>query len=247
VPAVVTVAQPAPGDPPRPSRTATERAKRTGAAEHLEPPEAELFRERHSPTTRRLLLAALESFASRGYHGTTTRVIARRANVSAAGLYTHYRSKGELLEQIVAVTHEAMLTEMRAVFAQPGTPIERLGALVHTHARFHATYHIATRVANYELKSLPDEPRERMVRLRQEMQRIVAEALRLGTVAGVFQIPDEQLTTTAILSLGIDVSRWYRPGHRLTPDDVGEEYALLVTRLVTRLPVKPATPRTSWG
>ncbi len=41
----------------------------------------------------RVLLAALECFVERGYHGTTIRQIANRAGVSVPGLYHHYASK----------------------------------------------------------------------------------------------------------------------------------------------------------
>nr|MDT0526602.1 helix-turn-helix domain-containing protein [Streptomyces sp. DSM 41633] len=49
---------------------------------------------------RRLLVAAVDSFAERGYHATTTRDIAGRAGMSPAALYIHYKTKEELLHRI---------------------------------------------------------------------------------------------------------------------------------------------------
>jgi AcrR family transcriptional regulator len=196
--------------------------------------EATFFDGDPRPTMRRVLLAALEAFSEVGYHGTTTRDIARRAQVSAAGLYTHYSSKDALLGRIITVTHEAMLAEMRAVFARPGDASGRLRELVHAHARFHATHHTAARVANYELQSLPAEKRAEIMVLRRDMEGVMGEALRLGIVSGDFDVPNPQLMTMSILSLGIDVSRWYRPGKQLKPDDIGAHHADLVLRMVER-------------
>jgi hypothetical protein len=89
-------------------------------------------------------------------------------------------------------------------------------------------------VANYELHSLPPEKRAEIMVMRREMERIMGEALRLGIVSGDFEIANPDLMTMSILSLGIDVSRWYKPGKQLTPDDIGEHHADLVLRMVQR-------------
>lgn len=49
----------------------------------------------------RILQAAVELFASRGFQGTTTREVAARAGLTEAGLYRHFPSKEALYEAIV--------------------------------------------------------------------------------------------------------------------------------------------------
>lgn len=58
---------------------------------------------------RRLLVAAVEAFAERGYHATTTRDIAGRAGMSPAALYIHYKTKEELLHRISRIGHDKAL------------------------------------------------------------------------------------------------------------------------------------------
>lgn len=185
----------------------------------------ELWSEVRPESSQRLLLAALQSFADKGFHGTTTRDVAKRAHMSPAALYSHYPSKGELLYQISRATHEAMLRDMRAVFAQGGEPQERLAGVVRTHARFHAVHHTACRVANYELHSLLPRHRTEILKLRAGMEEVMREAIEAGVDEGDFTVRDIRLSTIALLSLGIDISRWYRPGGRLTPDEMAESYA----------------------
>ena len=84
--------------------------------------EESLFDEDEHASMRRVLLASLDTFAELGYHGTATRDIARRAQVSAGGLYTHYESKQALLEHIIRVTHEAMLERMNAALDEGVAP-----------------------------------------------------------------------------------------------------------------------------
>jgi len=196
------------------------------------PEEAELW-PGAGDSTRKLLLAALAAFAQRGYHGTTTRHIAERAEMSAAAIYTYYKSKSELLYQISWAGHVALLREMQAVFARSATPVQRLRNLVRAHVRFHARMHTLARVANYELHSLDAENRRAIVEIRDEMEAIMREAIRLGTESGAFDVPDLELATVSLLSLGIDVSRWFVPGKRLSPDALADEYADMAVRILS--------------
>lgn len=196
-------------------------------------PEVSLFEDHELASMRRVLLASLVTFAELGYHGTATRDIARRAHLSPAGLYTHYESKQALLEHIVRVTHQAMLRRMEIARGEGGTATECLRRIIVAHVRFHAKYNTATRVANYELKSLHEATRQDIRVLRDAMERVVGEVVAEGCQAREFEAMDQRVVTMFILSLGIDVGRWFRAGNRLSPDELAEEYANLVIRAIT--------------
>lgn len=53
-----------------------------------------------------------------------------------------------------------------------------------------------------------------------------------GVASGEFQVPDVQGTTLAVLSLCIDVARWFTVNGPRTPEQVGALYADLVLRMV---------------
>ena len=59
-------------------------------------------------SSRRLLMAALEAFATLGFEGATTREIAGRAQMSPAAVYVHYKAKLDLLQEICEVAHRAV-------------------------------------------------------------------------------------------------------------------------------------------
>lgn len=194
---------------------------------------AGLWQEVSPLSSQRLLLAALESFAERGFHGTTTRDIARRAQMSPAAMYAHYPTKSALLFEISRAAHEAMLRELLEAFARTATsPAQRLANLVRVQVGFHATHQTAARVANYELRSLNQEQRRKIIALRKEMERVFREAVRLGIDGDDFKVTDLDATCFALISLGVDLSRWFVSTGRLTPATICDLYADLALRLV---------------
>jgi AcrR family transcriptional regulator len=75
---------------------------------------------------------AARLFSERGFHGTSTRDIARACNIQPASLYSHVDSKDELLVEIVANYFAVARARTREAFEGPGTGADRLKALVKT-------------------------------------------------------------------------------------------------------------------
>ncbi|MFC9490683.1 TetR family transcriptional regulator, partial [Streptomyces hydrogenans] len=88
------------------------------------------------------------------------------------------------------------------------------------------------RVVQYELDALGPEHRAEIVELRRETEATVVRILEEGVAAGEFDVADPAGTTVAVLSLCIDVARWFNVQGRRTPDEVGAFYADLVLRMV---------------
>lgn len=208
------------------------RKPRTPSKGRLTPEEEALFEDVSPPTLRRLLLAALESFAEHGFEGTTTRDIAGRAEMSSAAIYSHYKSKHDLLFEITLSIHELMVDHMREAFTRTATPRQRLGNLVRVMVMDHAYLHTASRVATNELRSLAPEHRERIAAIRADMGGMVREALRMGAEAGEFTFEDLGVTTVAVVSLAVDICRWFEPAGRLRPAQLADRYVDLVEALV---------------
>ncbi|MCL7428797.1 TetR family transcriptional regulator [Streptomyces sp. NPDC052415] len=181
---------------------------------------------------RRLLIAAVEAFAERGYHATTTRDIAGRAGMSPAALYIHYKTKEELLHRISRIGHEKALQILRTAASGEGSATERLADAVSSFVRWHAGGRTTARVVQYELDSLGPEARAEILALRRQVDAEVRGIIEDGVASGEFDVPDVKGTTLAILSLSIDVARWFNVHGPRTPDEVGELYADLVLRMV---------------
>lgn len=183
-------------------------------------------------TARRVLVAAVVAFAARGYHATSTRDIAIEAGLSPAGVYVHFRSKEELLYRISLLGTERAHGAVRTAAAADADPMARLRAVVGELATRSARHHTTGRVIEYELGSLSEPHRAQISTLRREIDACVREILAEGVAAGVFDVPDVPATAVALLSLTVDIARWYRNGGRNTPEEVGAFYADLATRMV---------------
>lgn len=196
-------------------------------------------REAGQDTAQRLLRAAVEAFAERGFHATTTRDIARRAGMSPAALYIHYRTKEELLYRISQVGHERAVQILHDAAHGPGAPADRLAGAVSSFARWHAERHTTARVVQYELTALEGEHYAEMLALRRRTGEILRGLLAEGTASGDFHVTDVRGTARAVLSLCIDVARWFDGSGPQSPQDVGALYADLALRMAGR-------PVTSW-
>src|ERR1700761_4242092 len=75
-------------------------------------------------TRRRLLRAAADAFASRGYDGTRVADIAAAAGVSNGALYAHFGSKAELLVASLRAHGGRVLADLLA--ADPERPVADL-------------------------------------------------------------------------------------------------------------------------
>jgi AcrR family transcriptional regulator len=210
------------------------RRRRRPAADEVGEQSALLWAGIESESSRRILLAALAAFAKRGFQAATTREISERAGMSPAAIYVHYTAKSDLLYEISRIGHQSVLDEVESALRDaPADPEERVRRFVAAFAKWHADHHVVARVIQYELKSLPRAQLRRIAEVRKRFEELLGAELAAGVAAGAFDIPDVDATTLAILSLGIDLARWYHPSadHK-TSDEVGGLYAELVARMI---------------
>ena len=183
-------------------------------------------------TAVRIMLAAADAFAQRGFHATTTRDIASRAGLSPAGVYVHFASKEVLLFELSRRGHARARDLLVAAADQAGTPTEALRAIVGGFSRWHAEHYELGRIVQFEFRHLSPEHREAVLGLRKEIDGVVAGVLRDGVASGEFEVDDVPVTALALLSMAIDVARWYAPDVRRTPADIETSYGDLAVRLV---------------
>ena len=185
-------------------------------------------------TAVRLMMAAADAFADRGFHATTTRDIASRAGLSPAGVYVHFTSKEDLLFELSRRGHQTARDQLVAAAAAAGSPTEALRSLVAGFSRWHAEHHQLGRIVQYEFRHLTPEHRDTVLALRKEIDKVVRDVLRDGVAAGEFEVDDVPGTALALLSLAVDVARWYSPEIRRTPADIARTNGDLAVRLVAR-------------
>ena len=181
---------------------------------------------------RRLVLAAVAAFAARGYYATTTRDISVAAGMSPSAMYVHYASKEDLLFQALKIAHDAARRAISESARAITAPDERLRMIAHDFTLWHADHPSLARVAQYELDALSPQHYMVIANVRHRTESIVRAEIQHGLEQGVFQVQDVATSTRAILSMGIDVSRWFRAGGTLTSSVLADNYAELALRIV---------------
>jgi len=184
------------------------------------------------PTADRLLTAGAQAFAERGFHATTTRDIATRAGLSPAGLYVHYPSKQALLAHLSVTGHRAALELVTSALADQDPPVQRVHRMVEAFVTWHAEHHVVARVVQYELRSLDDRARTEVNAVRRRLEDVVEDVVREGVRAGTMTVDQPRTAARAVLSLAVDVARWFDPRGRQTPAQVGRIYADLAVRML---------------
>jgi len=180
----------------------------------------------------RIIEEAVKLFYERGFTGTTLDDIAAELGVTKPFIYTHFRSKVELLAALCTPTIEMSLAAVENAASGDGTPTGRLHRAI-----VDFTHVILSRQANIaiffrEEKSLAPEALKEITRLRKQFDRRLSALLAEGVAAGEFMLRDVNLTALAIGGMISWAYTWHRPGGRLDIDALSERMAELTLQMV---------------
>lgn len=184
-----------------------------------------------TPRRAELVAVAARLFSERGYHGTSMQDLGSALGILRGSLYAHIGSKEELLFDVVSEGADRFLERGEAAAAAAGSWSERLRALLVGHVETAAQHLDAATVFLNEWRYLSPELRDVVQEKRDTYEAIVREIVEGGVKAGEFRKDaDVRFAATLVLSAGNWTYTWYRPGGDLTPTEVGERFAELVTK-----------------
>lgn len=196
-----------------------------------------LWRDDYGPVARKLLDSGVRCFAASGYHATTTRDITSAVGLSPGALYVHFSSKEELLFGIVRSAHRSALATLQDAPADEDA-VRRLGDLVFRFVVWHAHHHVAARVSQYELAALSQPHYEQILESRRASRSVFRDAVTQAISGNRADEIDSSGVARAILSLGVDLVRWYRLDGPESPEQLGSFYADLALRMVAPRPAR---------
>jgi AcrR family transcriptional regulator len=185
-----------------------------------------------NPTHERIRAAALDLFASRGFHGTGIRDIAKLADVSTANLYHYTGSKDRLLLQIMEGALEKLLEAAREIHLREDDPRRRIEQLVRMHVITHALSPKASSVVDDQFIYLEGEQREQIVSMRDEYEEFYSTAISGGVESGSFKVPQQSSARLGLLEMLSGVARWYSPKGKMGPAELAEIHVTLSLSLL---------------
>ncbi|GAB4586760.1 TetR/AcrR family transcriptional regulator [Nocardia sp. IFM 10818] len=172
-------------------------------------------------TRERIVRAAMELFAEKGFHATSVAEIGDRAGIQRGALYYHIGSKEELLFQIRR-NYTQIMFDAAAVIADSGDePLVKLRNLIRSHIVLIIEHRYEVTIALRDAGALTAEREADLQELREGIQRCWNRVFDEGHAAGALRTNDHVVTNSVVAMLNM-VSRWYRPDGGRTPDEIAD-------------------------
>jgi TetR/AcrR family transcriptional regulator, cholesterol catabolism regulator len=179
----------------------------------------------------RILQEAVALFYVRGFTGTTLDDIAAELGVTKPFIYTHFRSKTDLLAALCTPTIEMSLTAVANAAKCPGNATDRLRRAMIDFATVVLRRQANIAIFFREEKHLAPEALAEITALRKKFDRVLSKLLAEGVTAGEFEIDDVNLAALAIGGMISWAYTWHRPNGRLPLDELCARMADLTLRM----------------
>ena len=146
-----------------------------------------------------LTAAAIACFSEHGYHASTIRDIAERAEVSVGLIYQYVKDKEDLLFLALQEVLDSYQRQIPQALAGVSEPLARFCAAVGGYCLVNDRAAAATVLAYRETKSLRKERRDIIKQMEIETNQIIAACIRDCIAAGLFAEVDIELFTYQIV------------------------------------------------
>ncbi|WP_331717184.1 helix-turn-helix domain-containing protein [Rhodococcus rhodochrous] len=178
-----------------------------------------------------VLQAALEEILAVGYHGTSMREISKRCGLSVPGIYNYFTSKQDILMTIYQATMDDLEQRTRGALAEGAgrDPVTVFTLLIENLALYHTHRRELGFIGASEMRSLTTENRRIIANKRNWQQAVVDEKVLAAVRAGSFRVRNPEDAARAVVSMCTALPTWWRPGGRMSPEEVANlyvEYAL---------------------
>ena len=164
-------------------------------------------------------------FSERGYLATSVRDLAQALNIEAASLYSHVKSKEDLLWTIADRSAQEFFQNVEPIAQQNIQNQEKLTQMIIAHVGVIADNLDASAVFFREWRHLSDPRLSQYAETRGNYERIFRNVVREGVEEGIFKTYDDGFSTRTILSAINWTHTWYRPDGELTATEIGENLA----------------------
>lgn len=168
----------------------------------------------------KIYLAAARLFSQKGYMATSLENIAKVSKCNKASIHYYFRTKSALLYEIATRSIQEVMGLASPVLDSDLPPVKKLKALVINHLEWEMTNAGFAGIRDTERKNLTPKQLRAYLKMRDEYEQIFRKVIEAGIVEKEFQTVDPNLISMFILGLMGSVMRWYKPGGKLTPNEI---------------------------
>jgi TetR/AcrR family transcriptional regulator, cholesterol catabolism regulator len=192
---------------------------------------SEFYQERR----KEIFAQAALVFEERGYQATTIADIAEKLGTDRASLYYYVGSKQELFQQVVREAAHSNVIAIEALAASKRRASEKLRlAFTTLMESYSASYPYINVFLQEKFATLSNEEddwtresKDWSDRYYKAMRRIVKQGVTDGEFAVTLPV---SLVTMAVIGTINWAHRWYRPGGKLPPEQIGDGFAEILLK-----------------
>jgi len=155
---------------------------------------------KHSKRKAEIYSAAVQLFKDRGYAAASMRDIAEAVGIEASSLYSHIKSKEEILRDVCMKCSKLFAEGMADILDSDGTYLDKVKALVQLHIDIAVDYPSSVTVFNYEWKHLPADALEPFINSRRAYEHSFRTLLKEGMDAGEFTTRSSRVVFNILIS-----------------------------------------------
>lgn len=169
---------------------------------------------------------ATELFKVKGYAASSMRDLALVLGIEAASLYSHIKSKEEILQKICFRMADAFFRAMEEVTAT--TPDKQLEEAIVAHFKVISQNLAASAVFFHEWRHLSEPYLSEFLQLRSRYENIFVRIIREGIRQQIFRPVDEKFAMMTILSSINWTHQWYRSDGQMSEEEIGNKLSTLL-------------------
>ena len=175
--------------------------------------------------------AAVVLFAEQGYRATGVREIADALGIGATSIYSHIRSKLELLHEILIDTLDAILAVQQDAVASSPDVVERLRRAAESQVRFLVEHPREAVIAIRDFQWAEGDALAAVLERRRRYRKVIEDLLIEGESEGRMSFSNAKITAFSIIEMAEGVPRWFRPSGEVSINQLAYlngEFALRV-------------------
>jgi AcrR family transcriptional regulator len=172
-------------------------------------------------------VTATSLFQNKGYAATSMRDLATDLGIEAASIYSHIKSKEEILQNICFKMADEFFAAKEAIESKNLPPLQKLKEAIKGHVKVVTKNASASAVFFTEYKHLSEPSLSEFLQMRMHYEDWFRNIIIEGMSEKKMREVDQKFTTLTILSSINFISNWYKPDGKMSSDEIGERLSKL--------------------
>jgi AcrR family transcriptional regulator len=181
-----------------------------------------------------ILASATGLFSERGYRAVTIDDIAANLGYTKSVVYYYFKSKNEILWQIISRIFDGFLQKILAIKELNLPPQDALPKMVRQHALSVMENPQWTSIFNKEEPELDPTQRRQVRRMKRDYDALFESVYEDGVAKGLFRNIPPHVVVGGAIGMCNWLYVWYDPSGALSADEIADHYASILSSGVAK-------------